>query len=329
MNPLISVIIPVYNVEKYICRCLDSVLQQTYRNYEIILINDGSTDNSGNICQHYQSIEPKITLLSQKNQGLSSARNVGIELAKGAYLTFIDSDDCVRSSYLEKLLKVMEKHDADISFCGSECFGDEFSNELINKNFDGIRSFSGRDACKLIYSKEGRVDYGVAWGKLYKRELFSEYRYPIGRLHEDQFLTYKLFYASSKVVEIGECLYGYFQNPEGIMRSPFSIKRYDGIVAYDETKKFFLKKKEYEIVELVNVCRDELLADYSIRARKAGFYKNLPRQYKMSYWKARKILKKLYGIDQYEYIMYQFYPNLILFEARLRKLKRIIIRKDE
>ena len=100
------------------------------------------------------------------------------------------------------------------------------------KNFDGVKILSGRDACKEIYSrKKDTADYVVAWGKLYKRELFSKYRYPEGRLHEDQFLTYKLFYSSSKVVEIGDCLYGYFQNPNGIMGSPFSIKRYDELIA--------------------------------------------------------------------------------------------------
>lgn len=101
MKSLISVIIPVYNVEKYICRCLDSVLRQTYCNFEIILVNDGSTDDSGNICKKYQNRESRITLLCQKNRGLSAARNAGIEVAKGDYITFIDSDDCVCLNYLE------------------------------------------------------------------------------------------------------------------------------------------------------------------------------------------------------------------------------------
>lgn len=329
MNSLISVVIPVYNVEKYICRCLDSVLKQTYHNVEIILINDGSTDNSGNICKDYQKKDARITLIHQDNQGLSVARNAGIDIAKGEYITFIDSDDCIAEDYLEQLVGALEDNNADISICGNVRFQDDFQNKIPCKNFDGVIISSGRDACKEIYtSKNKRAEYVVAWGKLYKRELFLEERYPVGRLHEDQFLTYRLFWTSSKVAEIGDCLYGYYQNANGIMGSPFSIRRYDEVIAHEEAIDFFEENEEYEIPELIRVRKNNLLAEYSIKARCAGIYKKVPKKYKMNILKAASVLKKSRGIDSYEYFMFQYYPGLVKVEARLRKIKRIITRTD-
>ena len=324
MNPLISIVVPVYNVEKYITRCLDSILNQTYTNFELILINDGSTDSSGKICEDYQSRESRITVLNQENQGLSAARNEGIEIAQGKYITFIDSDDYVYPKYLEKLLNAIIEHKADISLCGSERFTETIGNN-IHKNIIGEKCISGKDACKEIYMPNNRsVDYVVAWGKLYKREMFCNYRYPIGRLHEDQFVTYKLFYDSDRVVEVGECLYGYFQNPNGIMRSNFSIRRYDEIVARNEAKKFFEEKREYEIVRMIDARVENLIAEYSIRARNAGIYKQIPRCYKMTIRNAIKTLRKSWGVDRYEYFMFQYHPRLVTFEARIRRLRKLI-----
>lgn len=324
MNPLISIVVPVYNVEKYIARCLDSILNQTYTNFELILINDGSTDLSGRVCEDYQSREARIIVLNQENQGLSAARNAGIKIAKGNYITFIDSDDYVYPEYLEKLLDAIIEHNADISLCGSEWFTETIGNN-VHQNFIGLKCISGKDACKEIYVPNNRsVEYVVAWGKLYKREMFCNYRYPVGRLHEDQFITYKLFYDSDRVVEVGECLYGYFQNPNGIMKSNFSIRRYDDIVALDEAEEFFAKNKEYKIAEMVSGRRKNLIAEYSIQARNAGIYKQIPTGCKITFRNAIKTLRKSWGVDRYEYFMFQYYPHLITFEARIRKLRKLI-----
>lgn len=327
-SKMISIIVPVYNVEKYLSRCIESILKQTYQSYELIIINDGSPDNCNKIIEEYAHQDSRITTIYQHNQGLSAARNAGIDVAKGEYITFIDSDDYVYPQYLEMLLDAMERNNADISICGNVRFSDNINSMVIN-NFCEEEVIAGLQACKYIY-EPGRkcANYVVAWGKLYKRELFLNERYPIGKLHEDQFLTYKLMYSSEKVVEIGSCLYGYYVNESGIMNSPFRIKRYDGVEAFEEAEKFFEQKQEYEIVSKIRTEKRVLIAQNSIRARNAGIYHLVPEKYKMSLLKAKKELKKISGIERYEYFMYQFYPILITFEARLRKIKRIITRTD-
>lgn len=327
-NPNVSVIVPIYNVEKYLSRCIDSILVQTYQNYELILINDGSPDNCAQIIDKYAKENSKIVAIQQNNQGLSAARNAGIDIAKGMYITFIDSDDYVYPEYLARLVSAIERNDADISICGNVRFSDTI-NPVIKNNFDGEEIIIRIQACKFIYdTKRKKANYVIACGKLYKKELFSKLRYPVGKLHEDQFLTYKLMYSAEKVVEIGECLYGYYVNEFGIMNSPFNMKRYDDIEALEGAEQFFRGHNEQELIEKVRKKRTILLAEYSIKARNAGIYDSVPEKYKLGFWEAKRTLKKIGGVERYEYIMYQFYPRLITFEARLRKIKRIITRTD-
>lgn len=326
--PQISVIVPVYKVEKYLSRCVDSILAQTFTDYEIILIDDGSPDHCGEMVDEYARKDERIIALHQENQGLSAARNSGIDIAKGDYYTFVDSDDYIYPEYLSKLLNAVIRNDADISICGNIRFSEE-PNQKIICNFEEERVVSGRDACKLMYDVPRKsANYVVAWGKLYRKKMFLNHRYPVGKMHEDQFVTYKLMYNAEKVVELGECLYGYYVNRNGIMNSLFKLKMYDGVVAFEETEKFFAEKKEHELVAKVKKEKDFLLALHSIAARKARMYSLVPSEYKINFFKARRMLKENGGIDRYEYFMYSYYPRLIIFEARLRKLKKIITRKD-
>lgn len=324
----ISVIVPVYNTEKYLSRCIESILVQTYTDFELILINDGSPDNCAQIIEEYAQKDSRIITIHQHNQGLSAARNAGIDIAKGKYITFIDSDDYVYSEYLEQLVSVAERNNADISICGTVRFSD-IINPMIKNNFDGEKIITGIQACKFIYdARRKKANYVIACGKLYKKELFSKLRYPVGKLHEDQFLTYKIMYKARKVVEIGSCLYGYYVNDTGIMNSPFKVKRYDGVEALEEAEKFFEQEHECDITSMIREEKRFLIAQNSIRARKAGIYHLVPDKYKMSFVKAKKELKEVGGIERYEYFMYPFYPKLITFEACLRKIKRIVTRKD-
>lgn len=328
MKPEISIIVPVYNVEKYLSRCIESILKQTYQDYELIIINDGSPDNCDKIIEEYAQQDSRIVTICQDNQGLSAARNAGIAIAQGNYYMFVDSDDIIYPNCLSKLVMALEKNDADVSICGMIEFEEEIGG-IVQKNFEGIRVYDGRSACEKIYdSNRNQASYVSACAKLYKKDFFSECKFPVGKIHEDQFVAYKILYNSSKVVEIGECLYGCYKNMQSITRSSFNIKRYDDIEALEEAETFFENHNEYDLLIKARKRKQELLAEYLIKARNVKIQHLVPEKYKMSFWKAKKILLRYGGIDRYEYVMYQFYPKLIIFEARLRKIKRVMTRKD-
>ena len=221
MNEKISVIIPVYNVEPYICRCVDSVLAQTYQTLEIILIDDGSTDRSGAICDGYAVSDSRVKVIHKLNGGLSDARNVGIEASSGQYITFLDSDDWVDVAYLDTLYQLLKEKDADISVCGFVKTADE--KVLFEQKKPKVYEFTNRQALNQIFD-EYYIEIIVAWGKLYKSDLFSEIRFPIGKIHEDEFTTYKLLYLAKKVVLTNQKLLYYWQRPDSIIGKGFRLK---------------------------------------------------------------------------------------------------------
>ena len=197
-DELVSVIIPVYNVEEYIEKCLNSVVNQTYKKIEIIIIDDGTQDGAGKICDDYAKKDNRIKVIHQNNRGLSAARNVGIDKAKGKYIAFIDSDDYVNEKYIELLLADIVENNADISVCG------------YNDVTPAKKLRTGEESCCYLLSKQLDLDI-VAWNKIYRRDLFIEndIRYPEGRLHEDNLTTYKLYSRARKVSYISESLYNY------------------------------------------------------------------------------------------------------------------------
>ncbi len=220
--PLISIIVPAYNVEKYIKTCLDSLINQTYSNFEIIVINDGSTDQTEEILRSYQS-NPKFRIYSQKNGGLSAARNRGIKLANGELVCFIDSDDSVKSDYLEKLVApFIEDVDVDITVCG---YQEKFENSVINHVLKS-QKITGRKVTKDLLIKQ--QDFNVlAWNKLYRKSLFTDnnIEYPAGQIHEDNLTTYKLFSHAQKVFYISDVLYIYQRTHSEITKNLYSKEK--------------------------------------------------------------------------------------------------------
>lgn len=239
-EPLISIVIPVYKVEKYIHRCIDSVLNQTYKNLEIILVDDGSPDNCGIICDEYSQKYERIKVIHKKNGGLSDARNVGLNTISGEYIGFIDSDDWIENGYIEKLYRLINKYNADISVCNF------IKTSCKDKNLDcnlkvEIKEYTNIQALEQYYDIYS-IQMVVAWGKLYKRSLFKDIEFPIGKIHEDEYITYKLFYRSNKVVLTTEPLYYYWQRSDSIMGLGFNIKgQIDAIDAFEERARFFKK----------------------------------------------------------------------------------------
>ena len=235
MKELISVIIPVYKVEKYLDRCIDSVLHQTYKNLEIILVDDGSPDNCGKMCDEYAKYDKRIKVIHKKNGGLSDARNVGIDKAKGKYITFIDSDDWIPLNSIELLYKGISVNNDDISSGNlKEVF--KYVNEDENYSEKNFEVYNAEGALKELMYLHGFSN--SASGKLYKTKLFDNIRYPIGKYYEDLATTYKIFANSSKIVAIDAVVYYYFQNNNSIMHKKYTSKRLEGIEFAKEELKF-------------------------------------------------------------------------------------------
>lgn len=240
----ISVIVPVYKVEKYLNRCVDSILSQTFTDYELILVDDGSTDNCGAICDKYAEKDDRIVVIHKKNGGLSSARNAGIDWAfvnsDSEWLTFIDSDDWVHPKYLEALWQGAKKTDSDIVISSFESTDGE--SPMVYENMLTASIWKPER-----YYIEKNVNATVACGKLYRKECYKAIRFPVGKIHEDEFVTYRLLFAFDKVAVIDQPLYAYYQNSNGIMGSAWSTSRLVILDAITEQIEYFGRKKIKEV----------------------------------------------------------------------------------
>ena len=255
MHDLISVIIPVYKVEKYLCRCVDSVLEQTYTNMEIILVDDGSPDNCPVMCDEYARQDSRVKVIHQENAGLSGARNAGIDMAQGQWLAFVDSDDYLAADFLERLYQACVDTGSSLSVCRWEYV----RGETIPEHGTGeTRVYTGREMLANLYVPDGAY-FVVAWNKLYRKELFEDIRYPLGRIHEDEATTYRIYDKVKKAAYVDRSLYGYFVTPVSITRG-FNPKRRDWVTAVAERLDFFEQKGYTELM----VPGLQALADGSI-----------------------------------------------------------------
>ncbi len=244
-EPLISVIVPVYQVEAWLSRCVDSLLTQTWGNLEIILVDDGSRDGCPAICDAYAKRDSRVCVIHQENRGLSGARNAGIDAAKGEYIAFVDSDDYVAPDFIGALYELIQKSGCAISQCRFARVRGEALEGAAN---DAYRMFRGECLMEQLYGAEEDATYFVvAWNKLYRRELFTEtgIRYPLGRIHEDEATTYRLFHAARKLAFLDRALYGYFTENTGSITSVFSRKRLQWLSAHEERIVFF-RENGYE-----------------------------------------------------------------------------------
>lgn len=227
----ISVIVPVFNVEKYIKKCVDSIVSQTFSNIEIILVDDGSTDNSGIMCDEYAKIDSRIKVIHKKNGGLSSARNAGINIATGQYFGFIDSDDYIDKDMFELLHRNIIKEKADLSICGIyQCY--EGKKPSINKPW--YRILESEEAIRIAF--EGKIFSVNAVNKLYKRELFENLRYPEGKTTEDAFVIVDILSECKKIVATAEQKYYYFHREGSITTIKSAANCFDCIEAYRRNK---------------------------------------------------------------------------------------------
>ena len=221
---MISVIVPIYNVEQYLEQCLDSIISQTYSQLEIILVDDGSTDSSGQICDKYARKDERIVVIHKTNGGLSDARNAGISVATGEYISFIDSDDYIATDMYNKMIKICEQNHCDIVVCARDNF-DEDGNHKVMFQAKKQTIYTSEEAIEEILLNRNMDS--AAWDKLYHKKLFTEIRYPVGVLHEDLTVTSRVFSAANKIVQIPDVFYQYRIRKGSITKQGFKPKKMD------------------------------------------------------------------------------------------------------
>lgn len=236
MNNLVSVIIPIYKVEKYLAKCIDSVLNQTYKNLEIILVDDGSPDNCGKICDEYALKDSRIKVIHKKNGGLSDARNAGLDLSCGEYVLFVDSDDYIHSDMINILYTTLKRDDSDMAVCNVQ-YVDENDNNLDNKmKVVDAEKLTGYQVLQKLQSNDTFI---ISCAKLYKKVLFEQIRFPVGRIHEDEFIAHRLFNKCKTVSCISQRLYYYLQREGSITNVEYTCSSLDGIEALIERTELF------------------------------------------------------------------------------------------
>lgn len=323
---LVSIIIPVYNVKKYLPRCMESVLAQSLREFEVLLVDDGSTDGSGALCDEYARADERVQVFHQENGGLSQARNTGLAHAKGEYLTFVDSDDFLHPQFLMELVTLLRDTGAQVSVC--RYLPVEEGAEPIEESQGPAQSpvcLSGRQAVEKIVLESRRFMI-TAWGKLYSAGLAQWLRFPQGRLHEDEFVTYKVFFQAQKVAVSSKRYYYYLQRGGSIIRQSFQEKRLDKLDALREAVSFFEQRGEQQLSRaakkryLLNVQ----IAWYRVHAgmkNSRELQRRLQREHGEFYRENWKDVKGICGLtDRVSVAVFRLWPRLYgLFAAAYLK----------
>ncbi|MBR1470750.1 MAG: glycosyltransferase [Lachnospiraceae bacterium] len=263
-NAKVSVIVPVYNVKDYLEACINSICCQTYQNIEVILIDDGSTDGCGNICDRYAEQYENIQVIHKKNGGLAAARNSGLEVSTGEYVAFIDSDDQIHPRFVEEMLRLCEDNDCGMAICSyrSDAKWDE---NAVEKNKAEVLDYT--ELLDRFYTDD-HIRITVAWNKLYRRSIIGDLRYVEGVDHEDEYTTAKFIYRAKRIAQTDAQLYCYTLRDGSIMQRPFSLKRLDGLGAYLERRKFFIEHGEDKYAIREEYCYMSAILNYHAKLKK-------------------------------------------------------------
>lgn len=307
---MISVIVPIYNVEKYLSKCIESIIDQTYKDLEIILVDDGSTDSSGKICDEFASKDNRIKVIHKKNSGVSSARNQGLDKANGNYIAFVDSDDYIEKNMYEKMINIMNKYDVDIVSCNYnhvngkiEPFFSLDEDEYIDNKTDLIE--------KIFQYKNYDM---ILFNKLYKRYVWSNIRFPVGiNLAEDLMMLYPTINLANKFYCMKEALYNKIKRKEGLTNSKKIEDYINNVVAYED---FLIKVKQNEILDYKRIyisCAEGLFRHYRHLLDYLFIYNNL--EY--------KDLKK-----EIEYKLIDMYNQGILSKKNQKKIFLLKLNKS-
>lgn len=322
---LISVIVPVYKVEKYLNQCVESIVNQTYKNLEIILVDDGSPDNCPAMCDAWAKKDNRIVVIHQENGGASSARNVGLDIMRGDYVGFVDSDDFIELDMFECLLNAMISEDADLVCCGRRIVDERgivqhdcYTHERKNyRNIDIVKS--------LFYG----IDFDDAmWDKLYKRDFFDNVRFPIGEVNEETVLLVKKLVSLNSMVHLGVAKYYYRYNTQGVTKSKYTSKMGIVINHLYEIKDFVIRETpnllpDYYFLQ-ARYSRNQLISIYLSKGAKKEFYNDYKTYRKMLIESMKYVMKSkvIPKKDKIHMILLKYHLWLIAYKMK-NKLKII------
>ncbi|SKB64054.1 Glycosyltransferase involved in cell wall bisynthesis [Lachnospiraceae bacterium] len=251
-KPLISVIIPVYHVDKYLGRCLNSILDQTYENLELIVVDDGSDDKCPEICDSFAEKDSRIIVIHKENGGVADARNCGLSKASGEFITFVDPDDYINKNMYDDMMHKLFENNADIVMCDFKyVYEDDVVSEISDHPSDvNVDIISGSDALYQSYSSyKNGVLYSVLWNKICRRELYEDLVFPTGRIYEDEARVFMILYKAAKIAYIDHPYYFYHQHRQSIVGKRWNQTNLQLLDAYIDKLEFYGRKKEYELFE--------------------------------------------------------------------------------
>lgn len=317
----ITVIVPVYNQEQYVIRCVISILNQTYRDFTLVLVDDGSSDSSGSICDELLLEYDNVFVIHEKNAGLSFARNMGIDLNKvcicSNWITFIDSDDWVHSRYFEFMLNTARKYQVNVVV--SDFTRTEYDKQL-DVDFTKITICSPEE-----FICNDRTGFSVACCKLFDSSSFETIRFPIGKYHEDEFTTYKVLFNYDKLAIIHFPLYNYFVNDDSITQSKWTPKRLDAVDALSSQIDFFNANHYNDALQSSIGCKLWVLKDASEKAQTD--YPELAKELNTRFIREFKEYKSLLPISEYGQFYKYVYPSRFKLYTMSRKMKSLIVKR--
>ena len=311
---LISVIVPIYKVESYLDRCVRSIVEQTYENLEIILVDDGSPDNCPAICDAWAEKDSRIRVIHKENGGLSDARNAGLAVATGEYVSFIDSDDQIAPEFLARLYDAMVKTGAEVAECATD-YVDEDGNVLRLRKAADMPEMGKMEALRRLVMENGV--YQTVWNKLYRRDVIDGILFAVGKLNEDEFWTYRVLDRIEKLAIISEPLYHYLQRGSSIIGTGYNIRRLDGLEARFQRMEYLQK---YE--QLACLTRQGLMGDCLWHYQSAKTHlTSQDREDALRY--IRQVMKNCPGVPLHAltgklthriwYVLFKLIPNLTVW----------------
>lgn len=303
----ICVIVPVYCVEQYIHRCIDSILAQTFSDFELLLVDDGSPDRSGAICDEYAAQDVRVRVIHQSNQGVSAARNAGIDWAftysNCEWLTFVDSDDWIHPDMLQQMYEISNATNTEICVCQ---FYQTHGEEVLAEGGEFF-SLSAED----FYSNGGVISV-VPWGKLYRKELFCDVRYPLGKIHEDEFTTYRLIFKVENIVVLPTAYYAYYINPHGITKRDWGPEKLDIILAYQQRIAFFKETGRPQLAKgMLQALTVRVLREIEYLQSANGYRFRWPHLYRLRLLRIRLLVRCLCARVLDLWLLELFYPKFM------------------
>lgn len=333
MNSLVSVIIPVYNVVTYLEECVSSVRQQTYQNLEILLIDDGSTDGSGHLCDQLAQQDKRIKVYHKVNAGLSEARNDGVKASNGEYIYFIDSDDYLIDCYtIEKMILGASQFNVPLVVAAYQRVKEGKTIHCVNLDvISEPKLFNAQDMVEKLYQfRVFNSNFIVTHNKLFKRQLFDSFLFPKGKLHEDEFTTYKLYLKAEQILYLPYETYAFRIRANSIMQSQYSLRRLDIIEAFDERIEV-LKEHEIPIYDTVYQLMNKLsyhmwcLSRYGFHSEERELFHKLVDYYqRYSFMYKGKALMQLrlmrYTNFTYRFVYHRIYERFVRLSLRIKSL---------